>query len=446
MDFDEKNRKATGRYGFPYSADKNGRKNICLMYRVPHETHYAKHSMKIKVHPEKEWDDVKQEIKPNVKQAAVYNGMLKEFKAKIDKMVFDYKGHLTNAILSEMLDGTYLSDEEKAKRVSFRTYGKKTIQGHYDNKDYGYTVYYNKLCLIDAFADYVENVYGNNPFRVPDITFDMVDRYVGYRFQVLHNESIEGVSKTILPIKETLKAAIIDKMVSHNDVAAILDYKLTSKKTEYNPDVEDEDVRALSAEQMQLLCNFQAKCRRIRTTEILDMFFFSFYACGLRLSDVLTLEWQHVDFDERMISKNQFKTKNRVDIPLNEKAMEILVRWKSYRRNRRFVFDLLPESFNMEDPNALLMQRGSKDKTFNRSLLSVSQKVGIDPPVKFHQARHTFAVMSINNAVPLHILSTLMGHSSVVSTEKTYAKYLKSTLDEEVMQKMNFAFNPSDDE
>lgn len=56
--------------------------------------------------------------------------------------------------------------------------------------------------------------------------------------------------------------------------------------------------------------------------------------------------------------------------------------------------------------------------------------------------RHTFAVFALNNGVDVHKVSRLLAHSSVMVTEKVYAKFLPETLQKEVETKLNFDFTP----
>jgi integrase len=57
-----------------------------------------------------------------------------------------------------------------------------------------------------------------------------------------------------------------------------------------------------------------------------------------------------------------------------------------------------------------------------------------------HVARHTFAVKALNDSkVNVHLISRLLGHSSVVVTEKVYARFLLPTLSEELRKKLSFA-------
>jgi len=68
------------------------------------------------------------------------------------------------------------------------------------------------------------------------------------------------------------------------------------------------------------------------------------------------------------------------------------------------------------------------NQVMNRYLKEVSYKAGIKE-VTFHMARHTFAVDALNKGVPLEVVSRILGHSKV-STTQIYAKILKTTVKE----------------
>lgn len=51
------------------------------------------------------------------------------------------------------------------------------------------------------------------------------------------------------------------------------------------------------------------------------MFFFAFHACGLRVVDVMTLQWGHVNFEKKELRKIMIKTNKRHVIPLTEPAL-----------------------------------------------------------------------------------------------------------------------------
>ena len=58
-----------------------------------------------------------------------------------------------------------------------------------------------------------------------------------------------------------------------------------------------------------------------------------------------------------------------------------------------------------------------------------------------HVARHTWAVLALNKGVEVHKVSALLAHKSILVTEKVYAKFLPKTLEDEVMNKLDFDFS-----
>lgn len=74
------------------------------------------------------------------------------------------------------------------------------------------------------------------------------------------------------------------------------------------------------------------------------------------------------------------------------------------------------------------MDRNSKDKTFNKSLNVARMTLRLPFPLTMHVARHSFAVMCINNGMDVFMLSKILGHSTIASTQRTYAEFLKETV------------------
>lgn len=198
-------------------------------------------------------------------------------------------------------------------------------------------------------------------------------------------------------------------------------------------------VRHLSARQLEDLIRLYQQLPEGWDRDCLDLFLFSFHACGLRISDLVTLEWRHLNLKGAVLSKVLVKTKAVLSIPLSAPALEILGRWKAAARNPRFVFDLLPHTFNIKDDAALSQAIDSRNHAVRLTLNRLGREMGLPFPLGMHVARHTFAVMALNGAdVNVHLISHLLGHSSVVVTEKVYAKFLLSTLGAEVRKRLTF--------
>lgn len=81
-----------------------------------------------------------------------------------------------------------------------------------------------------------------------------------------------------------------------------------------------------------------------------------------------------------------------------------------------------------------------KNRTINTSLKTLGDKISLPFPLHFHVSRHTFATLALNNTVDVKTISTLLGHSSVLTTEKVYATLMPSTIEKTVKEKLNFHF------
>ena len=127
---------------------------------------------------------------------------------------------------------------------------------------------------------------------------------------------------------------------------------------------------------------------------------------GLRVSDVRTLVWAEIDGDsqEKQIIKRQVKTGRVVSIPLHSAAWE-LINDKALHKRQELVFPRLS---------------ASKTNT-NEYLKSWALKAGIEKVIGWHTARHTFAVLALENGADFYTVSKLMGHSKPMMTA-TYAK------------------------
>ena len=115
----------------------------------------------------------------------------------------------------------------------------------------------------------------------------------------------------------------------------------------------------------------------------------------------LKVTLKHIDFSRKILKNVQVKTRRMhdVDILPGDGIMEILECWKRCSNNDRFVF------------------------------IFMARNAGLHSMVTMHCARHSFAVMSINNGKSVYMPGRFLGHSSTVTTEKTYAAVTHSSRD-----------------
>ena len=325
-------------------------------------------------------------------------------------------------VVSQILNGNLSSKKQKIKSIDFIEYCKEICNNKYEQGKVSYSYKYNKSLAIDQFRDYFNEINGKSTISICDISSKLFEDYKTYRFNKRGN-CAESINKCLSPLFEGIKSLYENGLLDSVIYASIYNKYVSKKKTVYNPVVEDKTIRYLTPEQLQEFVKIYRNTKRLRTYEIMQIFLFSVNT-GLRISDIVTLEWDHINFAKKVLKKNMVKTKEVIEIHLNKTAMDILNQWKRYNRNQRFVFDLMKEDADLTNPDFLFKKIASKNRIIQTSLHSIGEKMNLPFNLSFHCARHTFAVLALRQNNNLYTVSKLLGHTSIRATEKTYAEFL----------------------
>lgn len=143
-------------------------------------------------------------------------------------------------------------------------------------------------------------------------------------------------------------------------------------------------------------------------------FLFSCFT-GLRISDIERLRWCDVEEDgeRRRLRFTQKKTRRVTYVELNAQASALM----GARRKPN-------------EPVFLLKDAGANN-TLNRHIQWWCEAAGIHKHITFHCARHTFATMLLTLDNSIYVVSKLLGHSSVATTQ-VYAKVVDKKRQEAV--------------
>jgi integrase len=136
-------------------------------------------------------------------------------------------------------------------------------------------------------------------------------------------------------------------------------------------------------------------------------FLFSCFT-GLRVGDITALQWGQIQTESNgttTLSFVQQKTKKSEHLPLCKEALKYL-----------------PERKNKTDNDLVFYVRSSTFITRHISLWACSAGV-TNKRVTFHTARHTHATLLLNLGVPIEVVSKILGHSNIQTTQ-IYAKII----------------------
>lgn len=150
-----------------------------------------------------------------------------------------------------------------------------------------------------------------------------------------------------------------------------------------------------------------------RMARVRDIFCFCCLT-GLAFTDVQQLKPEHIVLDingMQWLRKSRQKTGNMCNIPLMDKAQEILLR---YRKDSYCLLHgvLLPVCSNQK---------------MNAYLKELADICGIRKRLSTHTARHTFATLTLASGATIDNVAKMLGHSNTNMT-RHYARILDSSI------------------
>ena len=180
------------------------------------------------------------------------------------------------------------------------------------------------------------------------------------------------------------------------------------------PKVEHREMKTLPVEQLQSFL------REAKDSGVFALYYLEL-ATGLRRGELLGLKWEDIDLEHgdlrvrRQIARINgqvveapLKTKNAYrTLPLAEDTISILKEQKKRVGSSPWVFP--SATGGPISPDSVL-----------HMLHRVLKRAGL-PQVRFHDLRHTFATLALQNGVDIKTVSGMLGHFSAGFTLDTYA-------------------------
>lgn len=151
------------------------------------------------------------------------------------------------------------------------------------------------------------------------------------------------------------------------------------------------------------------------------------YSSGLRVSEIINLKLNDIDFDEGLIRFIGKGNKERI-VPVGNVAMSFLTK---YLRAGRHMIEKEYKS------DYVFLNKSGKKFTrqgFWKMLKKYQKKINLNKNLYPHLFRHSFATHILERGADLRIVQELLGHSSISTTEiytniskkhvkETYFKY-----------------------
>ena len=238
---------------------------------------------------------------------------------------------------------------------------------------------------LDRFNDYFNNK------NINDIDSNDLKNYI--KSLDLNEKSI---SRTISCLKSFYKFLIIEKVIKDNPTDGL-----------YMPKVKKSLPNIMSVEDVTKLLDIKLDDHfSYRNKAMLELM----YATGLRVSELVELKLNDVDFSDDIVRIMGKGSKERI-IPMGDFAKTYL---EEYIYNHR---NLMLKGNNCE--YIFLNNHGKKmtRQGFFKIIKKLASDVGISTEISPHTLRHSFASHLLKYGADLRTIQELLGHSDISTTQ-----------------------------
>ena len=258
--------------------------------------------------------------------------------------------------------------------------------------------------------------------KISQIATTTVENFIGMR----QGMNINTLRKLLVTFNQVMAYAVRHKFIDFNPV------RDAERPRRQGKEGDEKAIAILNPEQIRAFLEAE-------TDEKYKTLFLVAIMTGARQGEILGLKWSDVDFSKKQISINRTfnhgrfftpKTKGSVRrIDLAPVVVKELAGWKlkSGGQDEGLIF---PNEAGEPMNYSNMVQRH-----FHQAL----QKAGTDR-IRFHDLRHTFASLLLNQGTNIKYVQTQLGHSSPTVTLNVYSHLMKSENQEDVCRLENAIF------
>lgn len=354
--------------------------------------------------PEDNWDAKKNCIKGKHPNSARFNSFISNKFTELQDQVFEHE------TISKSLTSRQLRDKIYGKKpTDFFAFADEAVEKYLSDGKVGT---YDKNCsIIKKLKEYQKGI----SLTFQDITPEYLTKYEKY-LKEHHTNKTNTVHKDMKFIRKLFNDAYSQDIIEHQ-LIPFNKYKMKTEKTQRMYLTEDE---------LKQIENFKTT-PGTRLELHRDMFIFASSAGGVRVSDMLQLQWKH--FDGQHINFTIMKTNTQLSIKVPNKGIDIINKYRPAVPNpNAFIFPLLPADIDLTNPRELDTAISRATAYINKNLKIIATKLKIEKKVSFHISRHTFATRALRKGISIDKVSKLLGHSAIRETQ-IYAKIVSSELD-----------------
>ncbi|WP_430399920.1 site-specific integrase [Flavobacterium sp.] len=366
-----------------------------LMCRITYLDVRKQFSVGLFINP-KNWNNSLQECEPPSNDNNYINSQLNLIKNQINQ-VFLYLQINNSEFTVDDIYTKFKGNTPKKELGVLEVYELFNIRIHKligrDLKKVTYKKYIESFVHLKSF---IKAYFRANDIKLKELKLNFLNEYE-YFLKTQKGLEQSTINKAIQRFRKVIQFALEQEYIDKNP---FIGYKAKRLQKE---------VIYLTDDELKSLENYDFSQTRLQ--QVKDLFVFCCYT-GLAFKEMSNLKAEHIvkGFDgNKWIKMNREKTSKPLMIPMLPKALCIISKYQSEEK-------LLPIISNQR---------------FNSYLKEIADIVGLKKNLTHHIARKTFAsTVLLFNDVPMEVVSELLGHSKISTTQDYYAKIVNKKLSE----------------
>lgn len=173
--------------------------------------------------------------------------------------------------------------------------------------------------------------------------------------------------------------------------------------------------KALNKKQLKAIAEYSDGSM---TTEFYrDLWLFIYFCNGLNVADLISLKFSDIQNGEisfiRKKTKDRTRDVKRIYAAITPEMYSIINKWGNDPKKSVYIFPFLKPGDSAWEHEK---KKKNHTKLINKRMKMIGEKLNLGK-ITTYVARHTYATVLRNEGVPISIISPMLGHSSVTTTE-----------------------------
>ena len=173
--------------------------------------------------------------------------------------------------------------------------------------------------------------------------------------------------------------------------------------------------KALNKKQLKAIAEYSDGSM---TTEFYrDLWLFIYFCNGLNVADLISLKFSDIQNGEisfiRKKTKDRTHDVKRIYAAITPEMYSIINKWGNDPKKSVYIFPFLKPSDSAWEHEK---KKKNLTKLINKRMKMIGEKLNLGK-ITTYVARHTYATVLRNEGVPISIISPMLGHSSITTTE-----------------------------